>query len=154
METAKQLLLDEIEPLLAERFPDVELVDIDLRGGRNAALTLYIDRPGGVDLEVCAAVSHGLDELHERYALEVSSPGLERPLRTVKHFVAAQGRTVVVRTRAPRDGRSNYRGALASTDDDGITLALDDGTEATIAYDAISKAHVVFNFDTKGGQNE
>lgn len=154
MQTARQQLLAEIERALAERFPDVELVDIDLRGGRNAALTLYIDRPGGVDHEVCAAVTHGLDDLLERYALEVSSPGVDRPLRTVQHFVAAQGRTVVVRTVAPRDGRSNYRGALASADDDGITLALDDGAEARIAYDAIAKANVVFNFDTKGGQHE
>jgi ribosome maturation factor RimP len=66
---------------IRERFDDVELVDFELRGGRDPLLTVYIDRPGGVDLDLCVAVTHALDVLRDTYRLEVSSPGLARPLR-------------------------------------------------------------------------
>ena len=107
-----------IEATLAERFPEVELVDLEVRGGPAGTLTLFIDRPGGVDLELCAAVSQALDDVRERYALEVSSPGLDRRLRKPAHFAAALGRDVAVKMDEPQDGRSNFRGVLAAADDD------------------------------------
>ena len=101
-----------IEAALTERHPDVELVDFEVRG-QPPTLTLFIDRPGGVDLDLLAAVSQSLEELRERYALEVSSPGLDRRLRKPQHFAAQLGREVAVTMTRPIEGRRNYRGVLA-----------------------------------------
>ena len=106
--------------------PDVELVDFEVRG-QPPTLTLFIDRPGGVDLDLCAAVSQSLEELRERYALEVSSPGLDRRLRKPEHFAAQLGREVAVQTARPIEGRRNFRGVLAAADDQSITLTLEGG---------------------------
>ena len=116
-----------IEATLAERFPEVELVDLEVRGGPGGTLTVFIDRPGGVDLELCAAVSAALDDVRASYSLEVSSPGLNRRLRKPAHFAAALGREVAVKLSAPRDGRSNFRGVLVAADEDSVTLDLGDG---------------------------
>lgn len=143
-----------IEATLAERFPDVELVDIDARGGSAAALTLFIDRPGGVDLALCAAVSQALEEIRERYSLEVSSPGLDRRLRKPAHFAAQLGRDVAVSMTEPVDGRRNFRGVLTAAGDDSITLTLESGGSATLPLEALGKAHVVYNHETDGGHRE
>jgi ribosome maturation factor RimP len=143
-----------IEATLAERFPDVELVDVDMRGGRAAALTLFIDRPGGVDVELCAAVSQALEDLRERYTLEVSSPGLDRRLRKPAHFAARIGRDVAVTMAEPIEGRRNFRGVLAAAGDDSITLTLEGGSSATLPLAALGKAHVVYDHGTDGGHRE
>ena len=118
-----------IEATLAERFPEVELVDLDL----------------------CAALSAALDEVREHHALEVSSPGLDRRLRKPAHFAAALGRDVAVKLSAPREGRSNFRGVLTASDATSVTLDLADGGGATLPLANIAKAHVVYNFDDDGG---
>jgi ribosome maturation factor RimP len=143
-----------IEATLAERFPEVELVDLEVRGGPTGTLTLFVDRPGGVDLELCSAVSQALEDVRERYTLEVSSPGLDRRLRKPSHFAEALGRDVAVKLAAPRDGRSNFRGVLIAADATDVTLDLVDGGSATLPIDGIAKAHVVYNFDTDGGHRE
>jgi ribosome maturation factor RimP len=142
------------EALLAERFPEVELVDLEVRGGAASTLTLFIDSPGGVDLELCAAVSQGLDELRERYSLEVSSPGLDRRLRKPAHFAAVLGSDVALKLKEPRDGRSNFRGVLTEAGEATVTLALPDGGEVTLPLSALARAHVVYNFDSDGGRRE
>jgi ribosome maturation factor RimP len=143
-----------VEAALAERFPEVELVDLEMRGGAAATLTLFIDRPGGVDLELCAAVSEALDDLRERYALEVSSPGLDRRLRKPAHFAAALGRDVAVTVSEPQDGRRNFRGALTAADEHTLTLFLPEGGEVSLPIAAVARAHVVYNFDSDGGRRE
>ena len=143
-----------IEAKLAERFPDVELVDVDVRGGSTRALTLFIDRPGGVDLELCAAVSQALEEVRERYSLEVSSPGLDRRLRKPAHFAAQLGRDVAATMVEPVDGRRNFRGVLAAADDDSFTLTLEGGDSVALPLAALGKAHVVYNHETVGGHRE
>jgi ribosome maturation factor RimP len=142
-----------IEASLAKRFPEVELVDLEVRGGPGGTLTLFIDRPGGVDLQLCGAVSAALDDVRARYSLEVSSPGLDRRLRKPAHFDAALGREVAVKLTAPRNGRSNFRGVLTAADEASVTLDLGDGS-ATLPLPDIAKAHVVYNFDEDGGQRE
>jgi len=143
-----------IEAALAVRFPEVELVDLEVRGGPTGTLTLFVDRPGGVDLELCSAVSQALDDLRERFTLEVSSPGLDRRLRKPAHFAAELGRDVAVKLTAPRDGRSNFRGLLRASDATSVTLDLVDGGSVTLPLDGIAKAHVVYNFDIDGGHRE
>lgn len=154
MREERHELETEIEGLLTERFPDVELVDIELRGQPAPILTLFIDRPGGVDLDLCAAVSRSLDELRDRYALEVSSPGLDRRLRKPAHFAAQVGRKIAVHMERAIEGRRNYRGVLAAADDRSITLTLEGGDSVTLPLDALGKAHVVYSHATDGGQRE
>ena len=112
MRESRDELESSIAAALAVSHPDVEVVDLEARGGHNATLTLFIDRPGGVDLELCAAVSTALDGFRDRYVLEVSSPGLNRRLRKPTHFVAVVGCEVVVKTTSAIDGRRNFRGVL------------------------------------------
>lgn len=154
MREKREELETAIDAKLAERFPDVELVDFEVRGGAAPTLTLFIDRPGGVDLELCTAVSRAMDELRERYVLEVSSPGLDRRLRKPRHFAAAIGSDVAVVLERPLEGRRNFRGVLTAADDVSITLALADGGSATLPLDALGKAHVVYNHETDGGHRE
>jgi ribosome maturation factor RimP len=150
---SKQQLADGIEGALARTFPEVELVDLDVNATAGT-LRLYIDRPGGVDLELCAVVTEALDEVRERFALEVSSPGLDRRLRTAAHFAAAVGEDVAVKLTAPQDGRSNFRGVLAAADEAGVTLTLSDGGTARLPLADITTAHVVYDFERNGGRRE
>jgi len=143
-----------IEAALAEQFPEVEIVDLELRGGTTPTLTLFIDRAGGVDLDLCAAVSHALGEIRSRYALEVSSPGLDRRLRKARHFAATIGRDVAVQLASPLDGRRNYRGVLIAADEASLTLALADGACVTLPLAGVQRAHVVYNYETDGGHRD
>jgi ribosome maturation factor RimP len=153
MREKREQLEAEIEAGLAERFPDVELVDFEVRG-QPPILTLFIDQPGGVDLDLCAAVSQALEELRERYALEVSSPGLDRRLRKPEHFRAQLGREIAVQAAHPIEGRRNFRGVLAAVDDQSLTLTLEGGGSVTLPFDALGRAHVVYNHETDGGHRE
>jgi ribosome maturation factor RimP len=145
MRRSRQELEAAVEAALAEPFAEVEVVDLELKGER---LVVYIDRPGGVDLDLCAAVTGALDGLREEFALEVSSPGLDRPLRKPAHFAAAVGREVAVRTVAPAGGRRNFRGRLVSADESSVTVELADGSgEARLEMSDIARAHVVYAFD-------
>ncbi|HEY5387052.1 MAG TPA: ribosome maturation factor RimP, partial [Thermoleophilia bacterium] len=135
-------------------FPGVELVDLEMRGGPDGTLTLFVDMPGGVDLELCAAVSQALDVVRERHTLEVSSPGLDRRLRKPAHFAAVIGRDVAVKLAQAQNGRSNFRGVLTAADQASITLTLADGGSFTLPLAGIAKAHVVYNFDSDGGHRE
>ena len=141
-------LFTQLQPVIAAAH--LELVDVELRSG---VLLVTVDREGGVDLEALTdanrAVSSVLDELDPipgRYTLEVSSPGVERTLRTPAHFAKAVGETVTVKTRPQVPGDRRRRGVLVAADDQGLTLAEDGGpTEGVrLAYSDIDKARTVF----------
>ena len=107
----------------------LELCHFEWKAGRRSTLLLTIDRPGGVSLEDCEdasrAASHFLDPLEEKlpcYVLEVSSPGLDRPLWTVADCVRFAGRRVLVQTRRPVDGTSRIRGPLETVEGDRLTV--------------------------------
>jgi ribosome maturation factor RimP len=133
-----------IAPLLADR--GFELFDVELTAG---TLRVSIDRPGGVDLDAVSAatevVSAALDRHDlvpgERYTLEVSSPGLERPLRTPGHFRRFVGTTVSVKTRPDIPGERRVEGRLDAADDAGITVA-----GRVIPYGDIERARTVFEW--------
>jgi len=144
-------LVTTIETTLAGQFPELEVVDIDVHGGRSGRLTVYVDRPRGVDLALCEAVTQALDDLRDRYALDVSSPGLDRPLRTAAHFSRAKGERVYVKTGTPLAGRAVFRGRLTGSGPDAVTLTLDEGGALDIPLHQIAKAHVIFEFDDNGG---
>lgn len=130
----------EIVELLADSVPDVEVLAVELLGPDR--FCVYVDRPQGVDHALCGRVTDALRSYLDTYAVDVSSPGPERPLRTADHFRAAIGRSVAVRLGTPRDGRRNYRGCLIQAKDSRIVLELNDG-ETEIAYDEIGRANLI-----------
>jgi ribosome maturation factor RimP len=141
------------EPIVARL--GLELFDIEHAGG---ILRVTVERPGGVDLESIAAVtrelSRALDEhdpIAGRYTLEVSSPGLERTLRSPEHFAWAVGKDVSVKTVATYEGERRLSGTVRDADDEGVTLVPTDlGRDAVrLRYDDIDKARTTFEW---GGQ--
>ena len=133
----------QIEARLAATEPDVEVLAADVMGSRRSPmLRIYIDRPGGVDLELCARVTHHLRDLLREYTVEVSSPGPERPLTKLDHFRRYLGRRVRVRTREAIEGRRDFKGELIGADDRGVALAADWGT-ITIPHERIRRSSLV-----------
>jgi ribosome maturation factor RimP len=149
---------DELSDLLASAVAPLglELVDIERR---STSVRVVVDRVGGVDLEAIASatrvVSTVLDEHDpypgQRYTLEVSSPGVERRLRTPAHFERAVGEKVSVRTVAGGKGERRVTGRLKAADAQGIVLEGEDlpGGERRISYDEIERARTVFEWGSK-----
>ena len=146
-------LQTDIERRLAGSEPDVEVLLAEVLGGR--CLRVFIDHPGGVTLELCERVTLLLGDLRERYSLEVSSPGTERPLTKPAHFRRFVGHRARVRTRHPRpaghsgDHRSpggsaarSFTGELVGASEEEITLAADGGVIA-IPYSEIRRSNLV-----------
>jgi ribosome maturation factor RimP len=130
----------DIETRLAEAEPEVEVLLAEVVGGR--LVRLFIDHPQGVTLELCERVTKLLPELRERYALEVSSPGPERPLSRPDHFRRFVGRRARVRTRGRQDGHTSFTGELIGATDDAVTVAADQGV-VSIAYADIKRSNLV-----------
>jgi ribosome maturation factor RimP len=137
-----------VSPLLADL--GLEIYDLEHTGG---VLRVTVDREGGVDLDTIALatriVSRELDHsdpIPGRYTLEVTSPGLERTLRTPTHFAGAVGTVVTVRTRPETEGERRAKGELVAADDRGITVKQGDGVERFVPYDDIERARTVFEW--------
>jgi ribosome maturation factor RimP len=131
---------DDIETRLAEAEPEVEVLLAEVVGGKK--IRLFIDHPRGVTLELCERVTRHLNEVRERYALEVSSPGTERPLTKPEHFRRFVGRRARVRTRGEHDGHRQFTGELLGATDDAITVAADTGV-VSIAYADIHRSNLL-----------
>ena len=153
-------LVDALSPVLEAR--GLDLVDVELHG---AQLTVFVDREGGVGLdelgEATRDVSSALDvidPLPGRYTLSVSSPGLERRLRTPAHFARAVGEKVTVRVDAGTADVRRITGTLDAADETGCTLVgpeVPDG-EVRIGYDQIERARTVFEWgpEPRGAKRE
>lgn len=130
----------DIEARLATVEPDVEVLLAEVAGG--STIRLYVDHPDGVSLELCERITRHLVEIRERYALEVSSPGVERPLTKPEHYARFVGRTARLRTREAIDGARNITGEIVGASDRDVTVAADGGVIA-IPYDNITRSHLV-----------
>lgn len=141
-----------VEPILAEQ--GLELVDVEhRREGRGQVVRLLVDRDGGVDLDSlsrlsreCSDVLDGEDAIPGSYTLEVSSPGIHRPLRKPAHFERYIGKKVRVRSHAPVDNQRNFLGVLEAVSADGVTLRVDGGGDVAIAFADIEKANYEHEF--------
>src|SRR3954447_2891312 len=129
-----------IESILASAQPDVEVLLAELIGSER--VRVFIDHPDGVSLDLCERVTKDLAEIREEYALEVSSPGAERPLSKPEHFRRYLGRRARVRTRGEHDGRRSFTGELMSASESEVTVAADTGV-VTIPYGEITRSHLV-----------
>jgi ribosome maturation factor RimP len=145
-----EVLAGALSPVVSAR--GLDLVDVEVSGSQ---VTVFVDREGGVGLdelgEATKDVSSALDDLDPmpgRYTLTVSSPGLERRLRTPAHFARAVGETVTARVDAGTADVRRLTGTLVSADDSGCTLAGPDlpGGEVRIGYDRIERARTVFEW--------
>ncbi|HUZ85196.1 MAG TPA: ribosome maturation factor RimP [Gaiellales bacterium] len=132
----------EVETALAEEMPEVEIVLVERPSP--GLVRVYLDRePGGVDLALCERATRRLNFLRDRYALEVSSPGVDRPLTRPGHFQRAVGHRVSVRLGEPLDGRRKFEGRLLRADE--VELELDlDGSAVRIPQRAVQRARLVF----------
>ena len=145
------------QPLLTSS--GVELVDLEYKKeGRQMVLRLFLDKPGGITLDDCAEVSRELstildveDIIPGEYTLEVSSPGLNRPLKKRADFERAIGRMVKVKTFAQvPDEKGNQRktflGTLQGVEDDAVVVLLTEGQRAVIPFNQVAKANLEFEF--------
>ena len=135
-----------------------ELVRLRLQGGKRATLQIMADRPeGGIDVDDCAAISTAVsavldveDPIEENYALEVSSPGIDRPLTRLKDFDMWDGYEVKIETSEMIDGRRRFKGVIRGTEGDEVLLELDEqGETLTIGlqFDWLSDAKLVLTDD-------
>jgi ribosome maturation factor RimP len=129
-----------IESRLAAQEPQVELIACQRAGPER--LRLVIDRPGGVDLDLCERVTHHLRDLLVEFGLEVSSPGPRRPLTKPDHFRRFLGRRARVRTRTPRGGHRSFTGELVGASEEEVTVAADTGL-VSIPYSEINRSNLV-----------
>lgn len=133
----------DIEARLATREPDVEVLLAEIVGG--STVRVFIDHPKGVTLALCERVTKALPEVRERYALEVSSPGVERPLSKPQHFRRYLGRRARVRTRDAVEGHKSFEGELVGASEDAVTIAVDRNppTLVAIPYTEIHRSNLI-----------
>ncbi|RVU29241.1 ribosome maturation factor RimP [Neptunomonas marina] len=138
--------------------PSVEALGCDLWGvdylsqGKHTTLRIYIDKEDGVTVDDCAAVSHQVsgvldveDPINGEYTLEVSSPGMDRPLFTLEQFAAYRGHKIHMRLRVPFEGRRNFKGILNGVEGEDILLVVDD-EEFLLPIDLLDRAQVIPQF--------
>ena len=139
------------EPLLKSE--GMNLVDVEYRREpKGWVLRVYIDKKGGVTLDDCAVISNQLGDIldarmnwDEPYHLEVSSPGIERPLTKPKHFIYFEGRSAVIKTNCSVQGKKHFKGTLAGFSEGEVRLIVENQTVA-IPFEAITKAHLDWTF--------
>lgn len=131
-----------------------ELVGVEyVRAGKHSILRVFIDSEKGIDVDDCADVSHQVsavldveDPISNEYNLEVSSPGMERPLFKAEHYSKVIGEQVSLKLNLPLNGRRNFKGELKSSSETNIQIDVD-GEHFDLLISNISKANVVPNFD-------
>ncbi len=140
-------LTTEIEERLAVLEPEVEVLLVEVAGGHT--LRLFIDHPDGVTLALCERVSNQLADYRERYSLEVSSPGSDRPLTKPQHYSRFLGRHARVRLRraaapgeGPLAGHRSVTGELVGASEREVTIAAGDGV-VSIPYEQIARSNLV-----------
>jgi ribosome maturation factor RimP len=136
-----------------------ELVGVEcLGGGKHTTVRVYIDKPGGITIDDIVQLTRQINVVLDveapikgPYTLEVSSPGLDRPLFNPNHFKQQIGQKISVRTRFLLENRQNFKGILLQTNDEGIQLDVE-GQLFSLAYEDIEKARVIPNIKIAGGK--
>jgi ribosome maturation factor RimP len=147
----EELVQEYAEPITNEL--GLELVDVEfVKEGADWYLRVYIDKPEGVDVEDCREVSHKLNEtidakdpIPQAYYLEVSSPGLERPLKKDKDFEKYQGKLINIKTFTAINGNKSFVGHLVGLKDDGVEIDIK-GEKLVIPRDKASSIRLEIEF--------
>ena len=140
-----------IEPIVVGM--DYEMVGVEyLPQGKHSILRIYIDKPEGIDVDDCGHVSRQVgamldveDPIKGEYSLEVSSPGVDRPLFTPAHFKQFAGKSVNLRSKMPVNGQRKFVGTIVDQNDDAVNLEVN-GENVSIPFDLIDKANLVPEF--------
>jgi ribosome maturation factor RimP len=148
MAQASEKLVAIVEPAVSAL--GFELVGIEhVPQGRHSLLRIYIDHENGITVDDCGHVSHQVsavldveDPIRGMYTLEVSSPGLERPLFTLEHYERFVGNLAEIRMHAPQNGRRKFKGRIQGVDDDEVIVEVD-GDECRLPIGNIDKAHLI-----------
>ena len=130
----------QIEENIAELDPRIELIAVE--SPARESLRLYIDHPDGVGLELCERVTLQVRDLLGDYALEISSPGLDRPLVKPEHFARFVGHQARIRTEQPIDGRRNFTGRLTAAEAEAVRIE-SAGETIEIPFDLINRSNLV-----------
>ena len=133
-------LQQEIAPRVEHDLPGVEVLALELVSP--SRFCVYVDHPEGVDHVLCQRVTDLLRDYLREYSVDVSSPGIERPLRKPQHFAQVVGQTVALRTAQPLEGRSKFKGQLKEAGTDALTVTVD-GADVDIPYDAIVRGNLI-----------
>ena len=131
----------EVAQTVEPGLPGVEVLALELSGPDR--FTVYIDHPSGVDHKLCARVTEILHPYLRDFAVDVSSPGIARPLRKPAHFSQAAGRKVALRTADQVGGRTRFRGELVAADDRAVTVSTGNDGRVDIPYDQIVRANLI-----------
>ena len=150
MARREQNLVDLLEPTIETM--GYELVHLELIRAKTVILRLYIDKPDGVGLNDCEAVSQQVsgildveDPIQSEFSLEVSSPGMDRPLFTLEQFAAYAGQQADIKLRIAFDGRRRFKGRLNGVEGEDVLLVVEE-EEYLLPIDSIDKAHIVPQF--------
>ena len=133
-------LQQEIAPRIEHDLPGVDVLAVELL--TPTRFCVYVDHPQGVDHSLCARVTDLLRDYLREYTIDVSSPGLARPLRKPGHFASVVGQRVSLRTSQPVAGRSKFKGLLKGAGEQSVTLGVDEA-DVTIPYDAIVRGNLI-----------
>ena len=146
-DSLNELICPPVE-MLGYEFVGAELTD----QGHGKILRIYIDKEDGIDVEDCRTVSHQIsgvldveDPISGNYSLEVSSPGLDRPLFCIEHFEKYQGKKVKIKMSSPFEGRKKFTGHLTGVEGELILLD-EDGIDYQVPFDLIDSARLVVEF--------
>ncbi len=137
----ERALQREVSRRVETALPDVEVLAVELSGPER--FTVYVDHPQGVDHAFCARVTDVLRDYLREYSVEVSSPGLERPLRKPAHFRNVVGRRVALRTEHEIAGRKRFRGEVLDAGERGVKLGADGAEPVLIPYDEVVRGNVI-----------
>lgn len=148
-------LLDAFEPLAIQH--GLEIVTVEIVGAKKApTIRIYLDCEQGIGFDELSSAQVWINDLMDEldpfpgaYTLEVSSPGIDRPLRTLEHFSRFAGEKAQISLLKPYNGRSRWTGILKGTQDEEVLLDVD-GIVESIPYDDIKKAHVIGTIDFSG----
>lgn len=148
MEILKQKLIEIAEPM------GIEVVDVEFKISKNPSLTVYIDTEDGVDLDTCEKYHNAIDPMLDdydftlgaAYTLNVSSPGLDRPLKTSRDFDKALGQDVEIKLFAPEKGKKFFEGLLTDYDENTFTVKIVNETKK-FDKNKVAKVNIAVKFD-------
>jgi len=133
-------LTREITPRIQDSIPGTEVLAVELAGPER--FTVYIDHARGVDHALCERVTKVLRDYLRDYSVDVSSPGLARPVRRREHFLRAIGRSATLKTGAEIAGRKSFKGEIKDAGERAVTVGVD-GHDVDIPYEAIVRGNLI-----------
>jgi ribosome maturation factor RimP len=134
-------LYREVAPRVERSLPGVEVLAVELSGPER--FTVFIDHPNGVDHALCERVTEVLRDFLDRFSIDVSSPGTDRPLREPRHFERAVGRRVALRTADEIAGRTRFRGEIVAADARGLKVVTGAKEPVDIPYETIVRGNLI-----------